>query len=134
MQTLVGEFPCLPIKDSASLGSEMDILYHIKEVFSFKVFLLKTRMDFESYRCLFVFCADDILFFLFYAIHILNYISKECTLRNTCLLGRNPTWSWNTSTVGFCWLVFYLNFCVDIHKRKRMVCIFFCVLLSFSAS
>lgn len=36
VQTLVREFPCLPIKDHASLGSEMDILYHIKEVFSFK--------------------------------------------------------------------------------------------------
>ena len=85
----------------------------------------------------FLFSVQMILcfFFLFYLISIVNYISKECTLRNTCILGRNPTWSWNMSTIGFCLLAFYLDFLHGYQQvKERIVCIFFCAVLSFSAS
>ena len=106
----------------------MDVLYHLKEIFVFlKLFFLKQEWMLNLFSA-FLFSVRMILFFFLYLINIVNYISKECTLRNTCILGRNPPRSWNMSTIGFCLLVFYLDFLHGYQQvKERIVCIFFCV-------
>lgn len=79
----------------------------------------------EPYQSLFIVYADDTFF---YSINMVNYISREHTLRNHFILGRSPSGSWSMSAVGFCLLVFYLGFLPgESQVKERRVCIFFYV-------